>query len=84
MRISMPRPGIKGMQDKYPDSKIHGANTGPTWVLSAPGGPHDGPMNLVIRVITSHWIMWNVSINSCQDIWHLPTQSHMITLNMNK
>ena len=23
---------------------------GPTWVLSAPGGPHVGPMNLVIRV----------------------------------
>ena len=23
---------------------------GPTWVLSAPDGPHDGPMNLAIRV----------------------------------
>ena len=22
---------------------------GPTWVLSAPDGPHDGPMNLGIR-----------------------------------
>ena len=22
---------------------------GPTWVLSAPDGPHDGPMNLAIR-----------------------------------
>ena len=32
-----------------PDSKIHGANMGPTWVLSAPGGPHVGPMNLVVR-----------------------------------
>ena len=26
-----------------PDSKIHVANIGPTWVLSAPGGPHVGP-----------------------------------------
>ena len=26
-----------------PDSKVHGANIGPTWVLSAPGGPHVGP-----------------------------------------
>ena len=26
---------------------------GPTWVLSAPGGPHVGPMNLPIRVINS-------------------------------
>ena len=33
-----------------PDSKVHGANMGPTWVLSAPDGPHIGPMNLVIMV----------------------------------
>ena len=33
----------------YPDSKVHGANMGPTWALSAPGGPHVRPMNLVIR-----------------------------------
>ena len=32
-----------------PDSKAHGANMGPTWVLSAPDGPHVGPMNLAIR-----------------------------------
>ena len=24
----------------FPDSKVHGANMGPTWVLSAPDGPH--------------------------------------------
>ena len=29
--------------EKYPDSKVH-------VVLSAPGGPHVGPMNLAIRV----------------------------------
>ena len=28
-----------------PDSKFHGANMGPTWVLSAPDGPHVRPMN---------------------------------------
>ena len=33
-----------------PDSKVHGANKGPTWVLSAPDGPHDGPVNLAIWV----------------------------------
>ena len=32
-----------------PDSKVHGANMRPTWVLSAPDGPHVGPMNLAIR-----------------------------------
>ena len=35
----------------YPDSKVHVANMGPTWVLSAPGGLHVGPINLVIRVV---------------------------------
>ena len=34
----------------YPDSKVHGAKMGPTWVLSAPDGPHVGPMNLAVRV----------------------------------
>ena len=32
-----------------PDSKVHDANMGPTWDLSAPDGPHVGPMNLAIR-----------------------------------
>ena len=35
-----------------PDSKVHVANMGPTWVLSAPGGPHAGPMNLATREAT--------------------------------
>ena len=39
-----------------PDSKVHGANMGPTWVLSAPDGPHVGPMNLVTREHLSHWL----------------------------
>ena len=38
------------MECLYPDSKVHGANMGPTWVLSAPDGPHVGPMNLAMRV----------------------------------
>ena len=35
----------------FPDSKVHGANMGLTWVLSALDGPHVGPMNLAMRVI---------------------------------
>ena len=31
-----------------PDSKVHGANMEPSLVLSAPDGPHVGPMNLAI------------------------------------
>ena len=34
-----------------PDSKVHWANMGPNWVLSAPDGPHVGPMSLAIRVL---------------------------------
>ena len=34
--------------DIISDSKIPGANMGPTWVLSAPDGPHVGLMNLAI------------------------------------
>ena len=32
-----------------PDSKVHGANMGSTWVLSIPDGPHVDPMNFAIR-----------------------------------
>ena len=31
-----------------PDSKVHGDNMGPIWVLSAPDGPHVVPMNHAI------------------------------------
>ena len=34
-----------------PDSKVHWAKMEPTWVLSAPEGPHVGPMNFAIRGI---------------------------------
>ena len=35
-------------QKADPDYKVHGANMGPTWVLSAPAGPHFRPMNFAI------------------------------------
>ena len=31
-----------------PDSKVHGANMGPTWDRQGPGGPHVGPMKFAI------------------------------------
>ena len=42
-------PSMLQRQRRIPDSKVHGANMGPTWVLSAPDGPHVGPMNLAMR-----------------------------------
>ena len=47
MEVPCGRP--RGGQQHTPDSKVHGANMGPTWVLSAPDGPHAGPMNLASR-----------------------------------
>ena len=37
---------------RSPHSKVHGANMGPTWVLSSPGGPHVATMNLATWVRT--------------------------------
>ena len=34
-----------------PDSKVHGANMGPTWGWQDPGGPHGGPMIVAIWVV---------------------------------
>ena len=49
-----------------PDSKVHVANMGSTWVLSAPGGPHVGPMNLAIRdSIPGDLVTYNAS----QEVW---------------
>ena len=39
-------------------AKVHGANTGPTWVLWDPDGPHVGPMNLAIRALCT-WLNRN-------------------------
>ena len=47
-----------------PDNKVHGANMGPTWVLSAPDGPHVGPMNLAI---------WGISV---RDATKVPVASY--------
>ena len=35
---------------------------GPTWVLSAPAGPHVGPMNLAIRVALMHKKNWYLEL----------------------
>ena len=58
------------------DSKVHGSNMGPTWVLSAPCGPHVGPINLAVRVnilfyarliSMNNWIFlyWYLSTLTC-------------------
>ena len=59
-----------GMVAIFPDSKVHEANMGPTWVLSAPHGPDVDPMILAIWVHTCtcmcvgvyRWLCWHVSL----------------------
>ena len=65
-----------------PDSKVHGANMGPTWVLSAADGPHVGPMNLAIREVLSQegWCSWSSACPTTSE-WStisLPTKVHFI------
>ena len=39
------------LAQKVLDNKVHWVNMGPTWILSAPDGPHVDPMDLAIRVL---------------------------------
>ena len=48
-----------------PHNKVHGVNMGPTWVLSAPDGPHVDPMILAIRVSVVSPILWRSSHTIC-------------------
>ena len=69
---------LLGIKAYCPDSKFHGANLGPTWVLSAPDGPHVGPMNLAIRVVYHKTNMMNCSIYfRSVDIVHLWWALHL-------
>ena len=60
----------------YPDNKVHGAKMGPTWVLSAPDGPHVGPMNLTIRVVPVHLSCKEPLDSPC--LWQFPGQMHCL------
>ena len=44
-----------------PDSKVQGAYMGPTWGRQDPGGPHVGPMILVI---------WECMVGGCSRKWY--------------
>ena len=55
MKIRLPNVGHFGQVSTFltvpvisPDSKVHGANTGPIWSRQDPGGSHVGPMNFAI------------------------------------
>ena len=43
--------GACAWSNDVPDNKVHGANMGHTWVVSVPGWPHVGPINIAIKVL---------------------------------
>ena len=69
----------EGLAGDYPDSNVHGANMGPTWVLSAADGPHVGPMNLAIRVHAVVCCRTFIGPN-CIPLSYLPSVYHRIYL----
>ena len=62
-------------ENLYPDSKVHGANMGPTWVLSAPDGPHVGPMKLAIGVVL--YFLKTIQHAKGQSTQHMTTISQL-------
>ena len=66
-----------------PDSKARGANLGPIWSRQDPGGPHVGPMNFAIWVISSICQLYPLSesteyclhVISPMLIWQVPVHT---------
>ena len=48
---------------KYRDNKVLGANMGPTWVLSAPGGPLVGPITLLSGYCCSYLLVASLPLS---------------------
>ena len=65
--VKSTRKTCKPCTNHIPDIKIHGANMGLTWVLSAPDGPRVGPMNHANRDDNSKAntspIIWSAYLN---------------------
>ena len=73
-------------QSVYPESKVHGTNMGPTWILSARDGPHIGPMNLAISTVAGYsqallYIMADLH-NDANLSYRVTHRSHNLTSNM--
>ena len=52
------------------DIKVHGANMGHIWVLSAPDGPYVCPMNLAMRVVfAARVILGERVLRVCWCMW---------------
>ena len=52
-----------------PNSKVYGANMGPTWGRQDPGGPHVGPMYFATGVIFIQ-LSPNIPVPESERTWH--------------
>ena len=63
-----------------PESKVHGVNMEPTWVLSAPDGPHVGHMNLAIRALfIDLCLMTHIHISMTAPLYRMITTTFCIS-----
>ena len=70
---------VNVLTGNIPDSKVHGTNMGPTWVLSVPDGPHVGPMNLAIRDIACIILNW---LRKCSSFYNKSVKCRMCCVNI--
>ena len=88
--MKLVRSRINDLKSSVPDSKVNGTCMGPTWVLSAPDGPHVDPMNLIIRGLIEWLTMYELLLrprqsNCCYPIVYLHwCQWYLITVNICK
>ena len=71
----------------HPDSKLHGANMRPTWVLLAPDGPHVGPMKIAIRAcitLTGQGQQWCAVVIILKNIITAPHCAHATRVALRK
>ena len=61
----------------YPDSKVHGANVGPTWGRQDPDGPHVGPMNFAIWEAVPFPSISQVFHNMCSEVTLIKLLPHL-------
>ena len=66
----------------YPDSKIHGANMGPTWGRQDPGGAHGGHVNLSIWIghALTALLLWSKQYLLWITIWVFHRNAYILSL----
>ena len=65
-----------------PDSKVHGANIGPTWGRQDLGGPHVGPMSIAIRDLLLYGTYPSMCLFRLLGFWNAKVARFWLQLNV--